>query len=46
MSKNANQNVVINTKKHTFILDEKATENTNKYNVSNIAKITNIIIKK
>lgn len=46
VSKNANQNVVINTKKHTFILDEKATENTNKYNVSNIAKITNIIIKK
>ena len=46
VSKNANQNVVINTNKHTFILDEKATENTNKYNVSNIAKITNIIIKK
>ncbi|MEM5540888.1 hypothetical protein [Olleya sp. AS48] len=46
VASNANQNVVINTTNHSFILDQKATKNTTKYTVSNVAKITNIIIKK
>ncbi|WP_299383308.1 hypothetical protein [uncultured Lacinutrix sp.] len=45
ISKNMNNNVVLISKKAVITLDEIVHKNTNKYTVSNTAKITNIVIE-
>ena len=41
-----NNNIVIESKDHTFTLDKKATITTTKYNIDQASKIINIAIKK
>lgn len=45
VSKNTTNNVILISKKAVITLDEIAHKNTNKYTISNTAKITNIVIE-